>query len=171
MSAPHPTPMIYQGAGLFQVPRGHLRRTEEQYGAGEYVVMAPQEERSAASHAHYFAVIREAWMSLPEDLAPSFPSQDHLRKACLIRAGYRDERTVVCASKAEAHRVAAFVRPMDDYAIVSVSGTAVVVLTAKSQSMRAMGKTVFGESKEAVLNVLAELLGVQPEQIAQASAA
>ena len=162
---PHPLPMVYLGNGQFQVNRGHVRRADSLYGAGECVNMAPVEERTAASHAHYFAVIGDAWRTLPEYLAETFASPEHLRKWALIKAGYRDERSVVCASKAEAQRIAAFIKPMDDYAVVSVSGTAVVVLTAKSQSMRAMGKADFLASKEAVLNVLAELLGVEPASI------
>lgn len=147
------------------------RKANEAFGAGEVVTLAPVEDRSAASHRHYFASINEAWQSLPEDMAQQFASADHLRKAALIRAGYRDERSIVCASKAEAARVAAFIKPMDDYAVVSVSGTAVVVLTAKSQSMRAMGKEAFGESKEAVLNVLAEMLGVDVGSLPKSEAA
>jgi hypothetical protein len=136
------------------------RRTADVYGHSEVVTLAPVEDRSAASHRHYFAAINECWRSLPEELTLQFSSPDHLRKAALIKAGYRDERSIVCSSHAEALRVAAFIRPLDDYAIVSVVGSTVVQLTAKSQSQKAMGKEVFGESKEAVFNVLADMLGV-----------
>lgn len=165
-----PIPCMWNGQAFEPLP-SFRRKTAESFGAGEVVTLAPVEDRSAASHRHYFASINEVWRSLPEDLAAQFGSPEHLRKAALIRAGYRDERSVVCASKAEAQRVAAFIKPMDEYAVVSVSGTAVVCLTAKSQSMRAMGKTVFAESKDAVLNALAEMLGVSVGSIPNEQAA
>lgn len=161
MTAP-PIPMVYEGDGVFRALPAYRARAAELYGQGEIVAMVPHEERSSASHAHYFAVIREAWLSLPEDRTAEFPTPESLRKKALIKAGFRDERTIVCASHAEALRVAAFIRPIDEYSIVSVAGSTVVQLTAKSQSMKAMGKETFQASKDGVLGVLADLCGVEP---------
>lgn len=147
-----------------------MRAAKEAYGDGEVVTLAPVEDRSAASHRHYFSAINEAWMNMPEHLADDFPTAEHLRKKALIRAGYRDERSFVCGSRAEAIRLAAFLRPVDDFAIVSVDGTSVVQLTAKSQSMRAMGKATFQESKDAVLAILSDLIGVTPDALTKAAA-
>jgi hypothetical protein len=72
-----------------------------------------------------------------------FPTAEVLRKKMLIRAGYADERSIVCASKAEAQRVAAFVKPMDEYAVVTVREAVVRVYTAQSQSIKAMGAKPF----------------------------
>lgn len=83
--------------------------------------------------------------------------EEHLRKYALIRTGHRDERTIVCASKAEARRVAAFVKPLDEFALVLVNEASVSVYTAKSQSLRAMGKTAFQQSKDDVLGFLAQI--------------
>jgi hypothetical protein len=91
-------------------------------------------ERSSASHRHYFAAVYDAWLNLPEIDAERFPTADHLRKYALIRAGYCDTRELVCASKAEAVRVGAFMKPMDPYALVAISGAVVRVYTAKSQA-------------------------------------
>lgn len=125
------------------------------------------EERSRASHNHYFAAIGEAWRNLPDHMLDEFPSSEHLRKKALVRAGYADERTFVCASKAEAARMAAFMRPMDEYAIVSVREATVTVWMAKSQSVRAMGKAEFQASKEAVLDVISRLIGVSTDDLRQ----
>lgn len=173
MSTAPPIPCVFTGGpeGAFQPLPAFRRKAAEYYGAGEVVELIPHEDRSIASHRHYFAAINECFRSLPEELASRFRSADHLRKAALIQAGYRDERSVVCGSKAEAQRIAAFIQPMDDFAIVSVSGAAVVVLTAKSQSMRAMGKETFAASKEAVLNVLGEMLGVPVGDLPKSEAA
>jgi hypothetical protein len=71
----------------------------------------------------------------------------------------------VCASRAEAQRVAAFVKPSDDFALVTVTGPCVRVYTAKSQSAKAMGRKVFQESKDAVLGILAGMIDVSRDQL------
>jgi hypothetical protein len=103
------------------------------------------------------------WLNLPERVAPQFPDAEILRKHALIRSGYADKRSIVCRSAAEAQRVAAFIAPMDGYAIVTVDATTVTVWTAQSQSMRAMGKKAFQASKEAVLGYVSDLIGLPAE--------
>jgi hypothetical protein len=157
-----PTPpllLIYDGEAL--VPR-YPAIADKHLVIGQVYRMVEQEDRSSASHRHYFAVINEAHRNLPEDLAERFPTPEALRKYALIRAGYRDERSIVCTSRAEALRLAGFIRPMDAYAIVTVQEAVVRVYTAQSQSLKAMGKKDFGESKTAVMDALAALIGVDP---------
>lgn len=161
-------PFEWDGEAM-RVRRSFQRRADELFGIGETYTLQAVEDRSAASHRHFFAALNEAWMNLPEGMAEEFPTAEHLRKKALIRAGYRDERTFVCASRAEAVRLAAFLRPVDDYSIVSVNGTAVVQLTAKSQSVRAMGKVEFQKSKDDVLTALADMIGVQTYDLHQAA--
>lgn len=124
---------------------------DDAYTIGEVYRMEVQEQRSLISHNHYFATLQDIWLSLPEEFGERISSAEHMRKWALIRTGYRDESSIVCASKAEAQRVAAFIRPMDDFALVVVNGATVTVYTAKSQSMKAMGAKAFQQSKEAVL--------------------
>jgi len=132
------------------------------FAVGEIVALAPSAARSLPSHRHYFACVREAWVNLPERLAAQFPTEEHLRKYALIKAGFCDERAIVCPSKAEARRIGAVTRPADDYAIVAVTGPVVSVFTAQSQSAAAMSKSRFQASKAAVLDILAEMIGVDP---------
>lgn len=165
-------PLVFRWTGDGMEPlRAFAKEADQRYVIGQTYALDEIQERSSASHAHYFAEINSAWHSLPEALTEQFSTAEKLRKWALIKAGYRDERTVICGSKAEAERVAAFIRPMDEYAVVSVSGTAVVVLTPKSQSMRAMGKEAFQASKDAVLEILAGLIGVEPAALEHASTA
>lgn len=152
-----PQPFRWDGEAMVPL---RPKLADQAYVIGETYAMVPHEDRSPKSHRHFFASVNEAWKNLPDDLAEKFPTADHLRKAALIKAGYRDERTIVAASRAEALRLAAFVRPMDEYAIVSTAGATVVVWTAKSQSERAMGRAEFQASKDAVLAILADLIGV-----------
>lgn len=156
-----PIPCQWNGEAF--VPIGRGRRDADRYFViGERYTLVEEKQRSAASHRHYFAAVNEAWANLPQERAKDHPSADHLRKFALIMTGFRDERTLVASSRAEAQRLAAFVRPMDDYAVVTVEGALVRVLTAKTQNMRAMGAKQFQESKNAVLDYLAEMIGVEP---------
>ncbi|ERL99763.1 hypothetical protein Q644_09010 [Brucella intermedia 229E] len=145
-------------------------RADRQFVVGETYKLVEHHDRSEASHNHYFASIANAWNTLPDHLLAEYPTAEHLRKKMLVKCGYADERTVVCASKAEAERVAAFIKPMDNYAVVIFHEAVVKVYTAQSQSLKAMGKREFQESKEAVLAAIDRLLGVEPGATARAAA-
>ena len=158
------SPVTFRWTGVAMVPHGRFAALcERQFGRGEDYRLVTYEQRSEKSHDHFFVTVAEAFKNLREDDAIRFPTEDHLRKWALIKAGYADERSVVCSSKAEAVRLAAFVRPLDDYAVVAVSGAVVTVWTAKSQSLRAMSKATFQKSKDAVLGILAAMIGVTAE--------
>ena len=151
--------MRWDGEALYPLRR-FAKLADQVFVIGEDYEMAEAQDRTRKTHNHYFAAVHNAWVNLPEAVCDRFPTEEHLRKWALIKAGYRDERSIVCASKAEAVRVKGFVRPMDDYAVVLSSEAVVTVYTAKSQSMRAMGKHDFQASKQAVLDVLSGLIGV-----------
>jgi hypothetical protein len=153
-------PIIFEWDGESMVPLTRFnKRCNDQFVVGERYTLVVSEDRSAVSHRHFFATVTEAWHNLPEDLAERFPTSDHLRKYALIRAGFRDERSFACHSGEEARRLASFIKPMDDFAVVTVSESLVCVYTAKSQSLKSMGKKDFQASKDAVLRILSELIG------------
>lgn len=161
-------PVLFEWKGDAMEPLARFRGLCDQiFVIGERYPLVVQEDRSQATHRHYFASIHDAWLNLPESIAERFPTDEHLRKWALIKSGYCDERSVVCASKAEAQRVAAFIRPMDCYAIVVVNEATIKVYTAQSQSTRAMGKAVFQKSKSDVLEVVSELIGVNPGELSR----
>lgn len=167
---PAPLPLRYEGEGEFQAPRGHwCKRADAEFVIGEVYRMAPVEDRSIASHNHQFAEIAEAWKNLPERFhnQPWAQSAEHLRKYALIRTGFCDTQTFACGSRAEAMRWASNLRPIDEYSVVTVEGTTVYRFTAQSQSMRAMGKQRFQESKQAILDWLDDLLEVERGTIAR----
>lgn len=163
-------PVPFQWDGEYMRPL-QPKRADAFYTVGERYLMAPICHRSDASHKHEFAWLREAWMSLPEAMGDQFPTAVHLRKYALIKAGYCDSHTITCNSRAEALRVAAFIRPMDEFAVVAVNGATVTRYTAKSQSRKAMGAKDFQASKEAIMGVVADLIGVTTKQLAGAQAA
>lgn len=169
MNAQGPLLFIWQGDGFTPVPR-HAKDCDARFVVGYRYQLDEVLERSEASHRQYFAAIKEAWTNLPDHMTAAFPTPEHLRKHALIKAGYRDERSIQAGSRAEAVRLAAFIRPMDEYAIVTVSGALVTVYTAKSQSFRAMGKKEFQASKQAVLDILADMIGVTASTLTKEAA-
>lgn len=166
-------PILFQYTGRSMVPlnRHWERECEGRFKAGETYRLDEHHERSAKTHRHFFAAVNEAWANLPEYLCHEFPTPDHLRKYALIKSGYCDKSSMVCASKAEALRLRQFIAPMDDYAVITVRGPVLTRHTAKSQDMRSMGKEQFAASKSAVLDVIADMIGTTAEELAKAHAA
>lgn len=135
------------------------RKSDQQFVIGQVYNLVDEPERSSKSHRHYFSCVNEAWANLPPHLADQHPTADHLRRRALIEAGYCDNKTIVCSSKAEALRVAAFVKPIDCFAVVTVRDNVVTHSTAHSQSTRAMGAAKFQLSKDATLEIISAMIG------------
>lgn len=163
------TPMVYRwdGCAMQVIPR-FAKEADKRFVCGQTYVMEEIQERSAASHRHFFASVRQAWMNLPERLVLDFPSAEHLRKFALVRAGFYDRRSIATKSPSEAAKIAAFIRPMDEFAVVTVDGSIINVFTAKSQNYREMSKQEFAASKDAVLRILEDLLRVEEGEIEKA---
>lgn len=159
----------YLGEGQFHAPSAFSKKLDAALVIGEVLRWEQVQERSAKSHAHYFAVIADAWANLPEALADDLPSPEHLRKYALVKAGYCNETKMVFRTNAEAIAGASFIGGMDGFAICEVVGPALTVWTAKSQSMRAMNKKEFQESKDAVLRVISGLIGADAAQAGMAA--
>jgi len=142
---------------------------------GEVVLVEIDRARSDASHRHQFAWVREAWLNLPEGMAgePWAETPETLRKHALIATGYCATVIIDCGNTTAARRVrdalvAAEARAAG-YALGHVRGPVVTIWTPESQSFRAMGAKRFQESKEAILQWIAQKIGVSPEQLRQAA--
>lgn len=160
-----PVPMQWDGE-VMRPTRGFAALADKEFVVGEvYTLTEADKSRSSASHRHYFAAVYDAWLNLPEREAERFPTSDALRKYALIRAGFCNVSELAASSKAEAVRIAAFVQQADPYALVVVKGCVVQRFTAHSQDLRSMGRKVFQESKDAVLEVLAGMIEVPTEQL------
>lgn len=160
-----PITMQWDGEVMRPLPR-FARECDRRYIVGETYPLEVHEERSSNTHRHYFAALNDAWSNLPEEIAPQFPTVEHLRKWALIKARLCDTRDHVCQSDDEARAVAAFVEPIDSYAVIEVRGPVVRIHRAKSQSVRSMDKATFQASKQAVLDVIAGLVGVPAAELA-----
>ena len=160
-------PLMFEWDGEAMIPAGRYwaRQADEQFVVGERYRLAEENERSNASHAHEFAWLTEAWNSLPDELLAQYPNSEMLRKHGLIAKGFCTMVQHVCKSEAEAQRLAAILKPYDAYAVVVARGTVVTVYTAISQSRRAMGAPQFQQSKQALMEFVGDLLGVDPQTI------
>jgi hypothetical protein len=162
-------PLYWTWDGEAMWPLGRFAKlAREAFTVGRVYRLVEDEERSSASHRQYFAAVREAWLNLPETWSDRFPTAEHLRKWCLIKSGFHVQSTWVVASASEALRTAEILRKLDDYAVVLVDRQTVTHFRAKSQSRREMPKAEFQRSKTAVLELLASMLEVSPEQLTTA---
>jgi hypothetical protein len=159
--------MAFRWTGAEMVPMRPQAAAKE-FEVGRRYWLDEVSERSWASHAQQFAFVNQVWENLPENLADLYPTPTHLRKRALIQAGFYDETIIDAGSKAAALRMAAYVRGADEFAAVFVRGPLVIVRKAKSQRMHGhdrMDKAEFERSKTAIMEVIANLIGVTPEQL------
>lgn len=161
----------WNGEALLPVGHYGLSAAREKMQPGDTVIVDIDHPRSRNTHNHQFANIATAWRHLPERLAamPWSATPDTLRKHALIVTGFCHSAPCDCGTNAAAQRVAALLHAQataaHGYAITSIRGPVVTLYTPESQSMRAMGGKRFQESKEAVLNWIAEQIGVTPDQL------
>ena len=157
-----PPPVYFKWNGEAMKPIGRFSRLAERTFTSDMTYrMIVEEERSGASHRQFMAAVHEAWMQLPEPWDIAFPTEDHLRKYALIRTGFCTITKVVGKKRV----------PVDGYAIVCEEDGVTTIYQAKSQSYKAMGPEEFQKSKTAVLEYLAEMVGVTAEQLMKERAA
>lgn len=147
-------------------PLQHVKqRCDKDLVVGEIYFLAPVEDRSMVSHRHQFAWLKHAWQMLPEEIAHLYPTPEHLRKRALIEAGYFTEEIIDAGNEAAALRVAAYVQSKDIFTHVVVRKRFVLVRHAESQSMAVMKKRRFQESKDGIMVVIANMIGVPVDDL------
>jgi len=156
-----PINVTWDGESFTPANRFMARKCDERFVVGQSYTLDEVHERTRQTHAHYFAALHEIWQSLPDHMAEQFPTEEKLRKYALIKCGFHTMTQHVCQSSAEAQRLAAAIRPYDDYQLVVAKDNIVTVYNALSQDMRHMDKKAFQESKEAVLDWCSGLIGTQ----------
>lgn len=165
-SAP-PLPFRYIDGKMVPSSR---RQADRYFVEGEAYALEEHNARSLNSHNHYFAALHSAWLNIPENLSPEYPSEEHFRKKLLIQAGYCDTQNIVFSTSNDAIKASSLALARDDYCVANVEGRVLTIWTAKSQSMRAMGKQVFQESKTKVLEIAASMIGTTPETLTKSAA-
>lgn len=167
MAEAPPILVRWSGDGFAPANATMQKRCDQWYVVGEVYRIEFIEGASDKSRRHYHASIASAWKNLPEAESERFPTPEHLRKWCLIKAGFCEERTLPYENEESAARTAALARSLDGYAVILHRGNVVRIYTAKSQSKRAMPeKGEFQRSKQAVLNIVADMIGVEPHTLA-----
>lgn len=165
-----PLKFRWEGDAFVPASRYWAGEADKQFVVGQIYRMTECNERSSQSHRHEFAFISEAWNSFPDHLLEQYPSPEHLRKHALIRKGYCTMKQYACPTRAEAERLMATLKEnVDTYSLVLLDAERplVSVLTAESQSYRAMGKKRFQESKSAIMEFIGDLIGVDPADLAK----
>lgn len=164
-------PLTFRWDGECFTPASQFwaKRADQEFVVGETYKLVEHHDRSTNSHRHFFATVSDAWRTLPDHMLDEYPNAEVLRKKALIRKGYHTCRDHVCPTKADADRLAAFIRPMDDYAVVIARECVVRVYTAMSQSTKAMGAKDFQASKQDVLDFIDDLLQVERGSTAENS--
>jgi hypothetical protein len=157
-----PIPFTWSGDAMVPHPRFKLLCHRQFTVSNEYV-LAIQEEISGPSRRHYFAALRNAWMNLRDEDSLRFPTEGHLRKWLLIKAGFAEERTIVCDTKRDALNLAKAARSLDGYAVIVVSEKVVKIFNALSQGK--MSKQEFQASKNATLDLASEMIGTDVREL------
>lgn len=165
------SPLYFRWTGDSFEPSSNIARRlcDERFVVGEVYPLDQWVDHSEQSHRHQFAFVKEAWNSFPDALREQFPTPEHLRKHGLIRKGFCTMQQYTCGSRPEAKRMAIVLRQyLDEYAIIDMDEDRpiVTVLEAESQGFRAMNKKRFQASKEALLDFIAEISGVERETLA-----
>jgi hypothetical protein len=161
-------PVMFQWNGEAMVPQPRfMPLCDKQFVVHEEYPLLPIEPRSMKSHSHFFAALHEAWNNLSEADSKRFPTEEHLRHWALIQCGFCQEAALPCEKSSVAKNVAALIRTRDPYAVIIVKGDVVKVLTAKSQSLAAMGAEEFKDSKEKILDLVATMARTTRKELAK----
>jgi hypothetical protein len=141
----------------------HPMREELKVGSVHRFVL--DDERSIASHNHYFAALQIAYNNLPENTQARFQCFEHFRAWCLMKCGYAKQDLYPMDTEKDAKVLATAIGGRHPFAIITISGTTVQVLTPMSQSKSAMGHDLFQASKVAVLDLAASMIGISTDEL------
>lgn len=167
MSTPAPLVWTWADGAMRPASATWARRADAQFVVGERYTLEQVEERSGKSHRHLFSIIKAAWLTLPEELALEFPSQESLRKYLLVKAGHCTVMKVPCPDRQTAMHVVSTCRALDEFAVVTLTESVVTVYRAKSMAYRELGNQQFQIVKSAVLEILAGMLAVSTADLAR----
>lgn len=139
-----------------------------QFELDEDYPLGPVEGIPSRSRAAIFAQVHDTWNNLPES-DKRFPSDEHLRKTALVKAGWATHSQTNWKTKADARQHAVDLRKVDAFAVISVHGEGdswtVDVWVAKSIAAGQISADEFREVKKKALAWLASLTGNTPAEL------
>jgi len=133
-------------------------------------ILDDPKDQSDPMRRRFFALVREVWLNLPDNLRKQFPSSEVLRKTALCRIGWAECKVVTCGNRKAAQEVAILAAHLDRYAVVDVSETVVTVFTARSMSKRQCPKKSFLDVSEKALDWLSQLIGTDAATLGRQAA-
>jgi len=159
-----PQQFVWKAENSVMVP---IRRTlaDKVYVDGETYRLAVEEERSMASHNHYFAAIADVHETLDDAMTLMLPTPEHLRKYALIKCGFYNCTFEVFDTPEDAAKFGYILSKTDPFCVVQIEGNCAQIFTAQSQSKSAMGALQFKESKRRVLEYVETLIEAREREI------
>jgi hypothetical protein len=160
---------IWDGQHMIPLPRFE-RLCASQFVVNEEYPLMLVENRSLASHNHYFASLTEAFDNLAEEYAQEFDSVEHLRAWCLCMEGFCTQTRYELNTAADARVLRDVLKVQDKATIVKINGSVAIVYTPESQAMygpNRMHKDRFQASKDAVLARAASMARTTPAELKQ----
>ncbi len=161
---PRPVAFVWDGNVMIPLPR-FKRLCDAQFAVNEEYPLMIVENRSLASHNHYFAALHEGYLNLAEEYAQEFDSEEHLRHWCLCKSGFCTTTTYVLNTAEDARVLRDALKKENASTIIGVAGNVAKVYTPESQSMAAMKKERFEASKVAVLDLVASMARTTPKEL------
>lgn len=165
-------PFIWNGEAMVPSER-FAALAKRQFTKDASYVLEPHEPASHKERGFYFASIREAHDNIDGETLARYPTPEHLRKWALIKAGWRKENHTVCDTADDALKLAAFLRRLDDQAVVVVRENVVQIFVARSQRIGNpedgfMTQDEWKKSKQDVLDILSQQIGVTRRELERA---
>jgi hypothetical protein len=153
-------PIICFWDGTVMVPLLRFAKlAAQQFTIGKQYRVAVQNDRSVASHNHYFAAIETQWRKLLwGPLGSKFQTSEQLRHYALIQCGWYHQRWATFSTQKDADKAAMLISQHLKKELVLVEDARVSVLTAQSQSRAEMGDKDFQASKKDVLEYIEKLV-------------
>lgn len=153
-----PRAVVFTWDGDVMIPLPRFRDLcNKQFVVHEEYPLSIVENRSLASHNHYFAALNEGWQNLNEQDAKRFPTPETLRAWCLVECGYCTDTRYVMDTPKDAKSMGLLLRKLSPLAVITIKGNIVVHYEAESQSAAAMKKERFEASKAEVLALVASM--------------
>lgn len=159
--------------GRFKYERGMLRpvhKMDKLVEGGVYNVSLAK-DRSPESHKQFFAVLADAFYQIPDE-KQQWTNPEHLRKWCLCKAGWCDQKDTVLTTHDDALKLAAVIKCLDKYAVLNVSGNVVKHWVPKSMKVArgnngGMTAKDFQRVKQDIFDILDDYLGLDHGTLAK----
>lgn len=140
---------------------GYLAQCEKRFVVGQiYTLEQVDEARNMNAHNAYMAEVASAWENLSDAATKKLKTPTHLRKWALIETGWYDEQIVDCGTHELASRMATFTHQTDEYCEIRIRKNLLVIRRPRSQKRSKMNSEDFKKSSKAVLDLLADMIGV-----------